>query len=127
MILTSSIVQSPRGNIVRIWNSSGALKKVEEVYENQIFPGQAKGVNLHKEATLQLVLLEGRLQIRIYEGSRTSIVDLDNEFQSFVILPETWFSLHNNHGSLARVLVLSSAPHSPEDLCKKDFPTKANS
>mgnify|MGYP002152400523 CR=1 FL=1 len=125
MIRDFEEVNAVGGKIIKIWPAGDTLSRVAEVYENHIWPNSQKGVNMHFKADLLLVLQEGQCEVRTY--SRKDLELISNEQmgpsrQAVMIRAGTPFSIHNSPKSVAVFLVLSSEPHSKQDLVKFAIP-----
>lgn len=99
-----------------------SFKKFGEVYFSVAFPGIIKGWHKQKKATRNYAVVEGNIQLVIYDGKEFQefFIGEDN-YYLVTIPPGVWSAFKAIGNKKAIVADLTDLPHNPQESEKADI------
>ena len=118
-----------RGRIMHILKSSDKeFTKFGEVYCSTIYPGIVKGWHIHKEMTLNYVVLSGMIKFVLYDDREISptkgviqeICIGEHNYCRITVPPMVWNGFKGLGISEAMVVNTTDLPHDPNEIMRCD-------
>ena len=115
-------IPDDRGKIMHIMKSSDQdFHSFGEVYCSTVYPGVVKGWHLHKEMTLNYVVLKGKIKFVLYDGRKDSstygetqeIYIGEDNYVRVTVPPFVWNGFMGLGLEEAFVINFTDIPHSP--------------
>ncbi|MFA6260105.1 MAG: dTDP-4-dehydrorhamnose 3,5-epimerase family protein [Bacteroidia bacterium] len=128
-ITTRRIIPDDRGKIMHIMKSSDKqFTTFGEVYCSTVYPGIVKGWHMHKEMTLNYVVLKGNIKFVLYDGREDSptykeiqeIIIGENQYVMVTVPPFVWNGFKGIGTEEAIVINFTDIPHSAEEIVRMD-------
>jgi len=127
-------IPDDRGKILHIMkNSDKDFHTFGEVYCSTVYPGIIKGWHLHKEMTLNYVVLKGRIKFVLYDSRKDSttygqiqiIFIGEDNYVRVTVPPLVWNGFMGIGLEEAFVVNFTDIPHDPDEIVRMD-PNKNN-
>ena len=118
-----------RGRIMHIMKSSEPeFKQFGEVYCSTIYPGIVKGWHIHKEMTLNYVVLSGMIKFVLYDerensptkGQFQEIYMGEHNYVRVTVPPMVWNGFKGIGTGEALVINQTDIPHDPNEIMRCD-------
>ena len=118
-------IPDDRGKIMHIMKSSDQdFHTFGEVYCSTVYPGVVKGWHLHKEMTLNYVVLKGKIKFVLYDdrkdsstyGETQEIYIGDDNYVRVTVPPFVWNGFMGLGLEEAFVVNFTDIPHSPTEI-----------
>lgn len=128
-ITSRRIIADDRGKIMHIMKSSDyQFNTFGEVYCSTVYPGIVKGWHMHKEMTLNYVVLKGNIKFVLYDDrieSKTyqqiqEVFIGENQFVMVTVPPFVWNGFKGIGLEEAFVINFTDIPHDPEEIVRMD-------
>lgn len=128
-ITTRRIIPDDRGKIMHIMKSSDKqFTTFGEVYCSTVYPGIVKGWHMHKEMTLNYVVLKGNIKFVLFDGREDSptykeiqeIIIGENQYVMVTVPPFVWNGFKGIGTEEAIVINFTDIPHSAEEIVRMD-------
>lgn len=128
-VTTRRIIPDDRGKIMHIMKSSDSqFHSFGEVYCSTVYPGIVKGWHMHKEMTLNYVVLKGNIKFVLYDGREDSptykeiqeIIIGENQYVMVTVPPFVWNGFKGIGTEEAFVINFTDIPHSAEEIVRMD-------
>tara|TARA_B100000963_G_C22410743_1_gene573146 strand:- start:133 stop:585 length:453 start_codon:yes stop_codon:yes gene_type:complete len=122
-------IPDDRGSILHIMKSSDTeFKKFGEVYCSTVYPGIVKGWHLHKEMTLNYVVLRGKIKFVLYDSrkesltyGKTQIIYIgDDNFVRVTVPPMIWNGFMGIGLEESYIINFTDIPHDPNEIKRMD-------
>ena len=123
------IIPDDRGKIMHIMKSSDPqFNTFGEVYCSTVYPGIVKGWHMHKEMTLNYVVLKGNIKFVLYDGREDSptykeiheVIIGENQYVMVTVPPFVWNGFKGIGLEEAIVINFTDIPHSAEEIVRMD-------
>ena len=99
---------------------SSNFKGFGELYISSIKPKKTKGWNLHKKMTLNIVLIQGKVQIsERYKGKVQKIILNQKSNKIVTIKPLRWVKLKNLYHKESKIINFANLLHNKKEQIKK--------
>lgn len=122
--LTSlKIINNSKGDIFHaIKSSSDGFSKFGEAYFSEIKFNKIKGWKMHKEMTLNLVVVVGKVQFVVYDGKSffSTILSKDNYYR-LTVEPKLWVAFKGLSKNMNLVLNIANIQHDPSESVNKEL------
>lgn len=122
--LTSlKIINNSKGDIFHaIKSSSDGFSKFGEAYFSEIKFNKIKGWKMHKEMTLNLVVVVGKVQFVVYDGKSffSTILSKDNYYR-LTVEPKLWVAFKGLSKNMNLVLNIANIQHDPRESVNKEL------
>ena len=124
-----NIIPDDRGKILHIMKSSeDEFNTFGEVYCSTIYPGIVKGWHLHKEMTLNYVVLKGKIKFVLYDAREDSptfrqiqeIIMGEENFVRVTVPPMVWNGFKGIGLEETFVINFTDIPHDPNEIIRMD-------
>lgn len=118
-------IPDDRGKIMHIMKSSDEdFHTFGEVYCSTVYPGVVKGWHLHKEMTLNYVVLKGKIKFVLFDGRKDSstygetqeIYIGEDNYVRVTVPPFVWNGFMGLGLEEAFVVNFTDIPHSPTEI-----------
>lgn len=128
-ITNRRIIPDDRGKIMHIMKSSDdQFTTFGEVYCSTVYPGVVKGWHLHKEMTLNYVVLKGNIKFVLYDSREDSptykeiqeIIIGENQYVMVTVPPYVWNGFKGIGLEEAYIINFTDIPHSAEEIVRMD-------
>ena len=122
-------IPDDRGRIMHIMKSSDdAYDKFGEVYCSTVYPGIVKGWHIHKEMTLNYVVLKGMIKFVLYDeredsptkGELQVVCIGDHNYVRVTVPPMVWNGFMGIGTEEALVINFTDIPHDPDEIMRCD-------
>jgi dTDP-4-dehydrorhamnose 3,5-epimerase len=123
------IIPDDRGKIMHIMKSTDPqFNTFGEVYCSTVYPGIVKGWHMHKEMTLNYVVLKGNIKFVLYDGRKDSptykeiqeVIIGENQYLMVTVPPFVWNGFKGIGLEEAIVINFTDIPHSAEEIVRMD-------
>lgn len=128
-VTSKRIIPDDRGKIMHIMKSSDdQFNTFGEVYCSTVFPGVVKGWHMHKEMTLNYVVLKGNIKFVLFDGRIDSptyneiqeIIIGENQYVMVTVPPFVWNGFKGIGLEEAFVINFTDIPHSVDEIVRMD-------
>jgi dTDP-4-dehydrorhamnose 3,5-epimerase len=128
-VTNKRIIPDDRGKIMHIMKSSDEqFNTFGEVYCSTVFPGVVKGWHMHKEMTLNYVVLKGNIKFVLFDGRIDSpnykeiqeIIIGENQYVMVTVPPFVWNGFKGIGLEEAFVINFTDIPHSVDEIVRMD-------
>lgn len=122
-------IPDDRGKILHIMKrSDDEFKTFGEVYCSTIYPGIVKGWHLHKEMTLNYVVLKGKIKFVLYDAREESptfgkiqeIIIGEENYIRVTVPPMVWNGFKGVGLKESYVINFTDIPHDPNEIVRMD-------
>ncbi len=128
-VTNKRIIPDDRGKIMHIMKSSDEqFNTFGEVYCSTVYPGVVKGWHMHKEMTLNYVVLKGNIKFVLFDGRIDSpnykeiqeIIIGENQYVMVTVPPFVWNGFKGIGLEEAFVINFTDIPHSVDEIVRMD-------
>jgi len=128
-VTNKRIIPDDRGKIMHIMKSSDEqFNTFGEVYCSTVFPGVVKGWHMHKEMTLNYVVLKGNIKFVLFDARIDSptykeiqeIIIGENQYVMVTVPPFVWNGFNGIGLEEAFVINFTDIPHSVDEIVRMD-------
>jgi len=128
-IVSKKCIPDDRGKIMHIMKSTDdQFLGFGEVYCSTVYPGIVKGWHMHKEMTLNYIVLKGNIKFVLYDGRKNSktfeqvqeIIIGENNFVMVTVPPMVWNGFKGIGLVESFVINFTDIPHDPEEIVRMD-------
>jgi len=128
-VTNKRIIPDDRGKIMHIMKSSDEqFNTFGEVYCSTVFPGVVKGWHMHKEMTLNYVVLKGNIKFVLFDARIDSptykeiqeIIIGENQYVMVTVPPFVWNGFKGIGLEEAFVINFTDIPHSVDEIVRMD-------
>ncbi|MCK5600775.1 dTDP-4-dehydrorhamnose 3,5-epimerase family protein [Candidatus Pacearchaeota archaeon] len=128
-IVPKKCIPDDRGKIMHIMKSTDdQFLGFGEVYCSTVYPGIVKGWHMHKEMTLNYIVLKGNIKFVLYDGRKNSktfeqvqeIIIGENNFVMVTVPPMVWNGFKGTGLVESFVINFTDIPHDPEEIVRMD-------
>lgn len=128
-ITSRRIIPDDRGKIMHIMKSSDSqFSTFGEVYCSTVYPGVVKGWHMHKEMTLNYVVLKGNIKFVLYDDRPESttykqiqeVMIGENQYVMVTVPPFVWNGFKGIGTEEAFVINFTDIPHDANEIVRMD-------
>ena len=128
-ITSRRIIPDDRGKIMHIMKSSDSqFSTFGEVYCSTVYPGVVKGWHMHKEMTLNYLVLKGNIKFVLYDDRPESttykqiqeVMIGENQYVMVTVPPFVWNGFKGIGTEEAFVINFTDIPHDANEIVRMD-------